>query len=235
VKEIAMKRTLLILVVLALPAVTSAQPAATDPPVIVTRGTATIKRAPDQAFVTIAAETRAANPGEAQRLSAEAMHAVQSALQKAGVLADAIKTTAYSLSPDTEWVNGRARVRGYVARNQIEVRVDALDRLGPVLDAAGGSGATTIAGLRFDLKDRAGAEREALRLAVEDAMSRARAIAAGAKATVGVILRIEDQVQEHRPIPQMMRMAEQAADARTPITPGEVEITANVTLTVAIR
>ena len=73
-----------------------------------------------------------------------------------------------------------ANERGYIARNQIDVRVDDLDRLGPAIDAAGASGATSMAGLRFDLKDRAGAEREALRLAVEDAMARAKAIAAGA-------------------------------------------------------
>ena len=90
-------------------------------------------------------------------------------------------------------------MRGYIVRNQIEVRVDDLDKLGAVIDAAGASGATSIAGLRFDLKDRAVVERDALRLAVEDAMARARAIAAGAKATLGPILRIEEQGEMHEP------------------------------------
>ena len=230
------RRISLVLMTLTLPSLSFAQAARpADPPSIVTRGSGTVKRAPDQAWVAIAAETRATSPGEAQRLAAEAMTAAQNAIQKAGLPADAIKTTAYSLNPDLEWSNGRSRVRGYIARNQIEVRVDALDRLGAVLDAAGGSGATSIAGLRFDVRDRAGIEREALRLAVEDAMARARAIASGARTTVGSIIRIEDHVEASGPMPVMMRMAAEAAPTQTPVSPGEVEVTARVTLTVEIR
>ena len=64
-----------------------------DVPVVVARGQATIKRAPDQAWVAIAAEGRAATPAEAQRVAAGGMTAVQAALAKAGLPADAIKTT----------------------------------------------------------------------------------------------------------------------------------------------
>lgn len=220
-----------------LPAAAAAQAVRPDPPAIVTRGEGTIKRAPDQAFVSIAAESRAATPAEAQRLAAEAMTSARAALSKAGLPADAIKTTAYSLNPDMEWVNGRSRIRGYIARNQIEVRVDLLDKLGAVLDAAGSSGATSIAGLHFDLKDRAVVERDALRLAVEDAMARARAIASGAKATLGSIQRIEDQVEMYKPtpVPMTMRAGMESAAPQTPVTPGEIEITARVTLTVNIN
>ena len=228
-------RLLLASVMVALPALAAAQTPA-EPPGIVTHGTGEIKRAPDQAWVDIAAETRGTTPAEAQRTSAEAMTAVQSALQKASLPADAIKTTAYSLTPDMEWANGRSRVRGYIARNQIEVRVDALDRLSAVIDAAGSSGATQIAGLRFDIKDRANLEREALRLAVEDALARARAMAAGAKMTLGPILRIEDEVQQvYKPVAMMMERAAAAAAPQTPITPGEVEISARVTVVVSIK
>ena len=193
-----------------------------------------MKRAPDQAWVSIAAESRAATPAEAQRLAAEAMKAVDSALARAGLPEAAIRTTGYSLQPDMEYTNGRSRVRGYIARNQVEARVDDLKKLGAVLDAAGSSGATSLAGLRFDIKDRANVEREALRLAVQDAMARARAIASGAASTLGPIVRIEEQ-NDMAPQP-MYRMAVASADApQTPVSPGELDIRANVTLTVAIR
>lgn len=235
-----MRRSLRLLwLFVAFPAVAAAQAPVPATPSIVTRGEGTIKRAPDQAFVSIAAESRASTPAEAQRLAADAMTSARAALQKAGVGGDAIKTTGYSLNPDMEWVNGRSRVRGYIARNQIEVRVDALDKLGAVLDAAGSSGATSIAGLHFDLKDRAVVERDALRLAVEDAMARARAIAAGAKATLGPILRIEDQVETYKPTPvpmqMQMRAGMEAAAPQTPVSPGEIEIIARVTVSVRIN
>lgn len=208
-----------------------------NPPVIVTRGEATVKRAPDQAWVSIASETRAAVPGDAQRTSAEAMTAVQSALSRAGVSGDAIRTTGYSLQPDMEYTNGRSRVRGYIARNQIEVRVDDLKKLGEVLDAAGASGATSMAGLRFDLKNRVAVEREALTLAVQEAMDRAKAIATGAGATLGAVVRIDEQGDSPMPVPgpYMAMRAEASQGVQTPISPGEVEIRTQVTLTIAIR
>ncbi|HYN10141.1 MAG TPA: SIMPL domain-containing protein [Vicinamibacterales bacterium] len=224
--------TLTILLSVSSPALAQIGPP--GPPSIITRGHATLKRVPNQAWVQIAAETRATSPAEAQRLAADAMTSVQAALGKAGIAADAMKTTGYSLQPDIEWSSGRSRVRGYIARNQIEIRVDALDRLGPVIDAAGSSGATSMSGLRFDLKERDAVEREALALAVQDAMARAKAIAAGVGATLGPILRIDEQGEMAQPVPYMTMRAEAAAPAQTPISLGEIEIRVSVTLTVAI-
>jgi uncharacterized protein YggE len=52
------------------------------------------------------------------------------------------------------------------------VRLNAIERTGELLDLLVQAGATSVSGVRFDLKDRAGAEREALRLAVIDAPMR---------------------------------------------------------------
>jgi uncharacterized protein YggE len=201
--------------------------------VIVTRGHASLNRAPDLAWVSIAAEARADAPADAQRRAAEAMTAAQAGLTAAGIPSDAIRTTGYSLRPNVQYQQGVTTVLGYIANNQIEVRVDDLSVLGAVLDAAGRSGATSMSGLRFDVKNRAEVEREALRLAVEDAMGRARAIATGAGGSLGSIVRIEEQGGAP-PSPRFMMRAE-AAQVQTPVSPGELEIVASITLTVQIR
>ena len=177
-----MHRLILALVLLTVPSLAFAQ-GPPGPPSIVTRGEGTIKRAPDQAFVSIAAESRASTPAEAQRLAAEAMTSVQAALKKAGIAADAIKTTGYSLQPDMEWVDGRSRVRGYIARNQVEVRVDALDEA----RRASSMRPDRPAPRRWRVCDsisRTASASSAKRcgLAVQDAMARARAIAVGRQA-----------------------------------------------------
>ncbi|HEX5068932.1 MAG TPA: SIMPL domain-containing protein [Vicinamibacterales bacterium] len=234
----AARRTLTLIIPalwLAVPAIAQDATADSKLPVIVTRGQATVKRAPDQAWVSIAAEARASTSAEAQRNAAEAMTSVNDALARAGVSGDAIRTSGYTLQPDMEYVNGRGRVKGYIARNQVEVRVDDLKKLGSVLDAAGASGATSMAGLRFDIKDRATAEREALRLAVQDAMGRAKSIASGANANLGAIVRIDEQSSQPPPVYAMRMTASAAGAPETPITPGELEIRAEVMLTVAIR
>jgi uncharacterized protein len=216
-----------------------AQSPATQTPTIVTQGDATVKRAPDRAWVTVATETRDVKAAEARRRNAEAMTAVQVALKTAGVRADAIRTTGYALSPEFDWNDGRSILRGYVVRNQVEVRVDELEKLSDVLDAVNSpkNVAISVIGPRFDLKDDKAAENEALRLAVEVALSRAQAIAAGAKRSVGQIVRIEEHnVSPVVPRPPVMAMrAQAAAEPATPITPGEIEVHAQVTLTVELR
>src|SRR5262249_705992 len=161
--------------------------------VIVTTGEAIIPVPADRAVVQIAAEGRAQKAGEAQRLAADAMTSLLSALKNVGVPSDAIKTTGYTLNPENDYVNGRASFRDYLARNQIQVQVDDLTRLSAIIDASGASGASVVTGLRFDVKNRAAVEQTALKQAVADAMTRANSIAAGANRTVGPIVRIQEQ------------------------------------------
>jgi uncharacterized protein len=100
------------------------------------------------------------------------------------------------------------------------------------------AGATNVSSIRFDLKDRTGAEREAVRLAVADARARADAAADGAGARVSKVLRIEETSDRNVPPPvPMMRMAEArvAAAPETPVAAGEIEVRAMVTLTAAIE
>ena len=62
-----------------------------------------------------------------------------------------------------------------------------------MLEIAVGSGATSLNGIRFDMKDQAKLEREALRLAVADARAKADAAAAGAGRTIDRIMRVDEQ------------------------------------------
>ena len=205
-----------------------------SPPVVVTTGQATIMVAPDRAFVTIAAESRSRASADAQRQNADAMTAVMAKLQQAAVPKDAIRTVAYDLQPEFDYANGRQTLRGYVARNSIEVRLDDMARVGVVLDAAGSGGATSIGGIRFDLRNRDVVERDALRQAVADARARADAAAAGAGRTIDRVIRIQEDGIPDIPRP-MMRMAVAEQGASTPITPSTVEVRARVTLTAALK
>src|SRR5205085_3746913 len=78
----AMKTLLCALVLLAAPALAAQQQ---PPPSIVTSGEGVVKKAPDRAFVTIAAESRAKTATEAQRANADAMNAVLEKIKAAGI------------------------------------------------------------------------------------------------------------------------------------------------------
>jgi uncharacterized protein YggE len=214
------------------------QPTTPVEPVVVTSGQGVVFAVPDRAWITISAESRAPSPKEAQRLNAEAMRPVQDKLRAAGIPAEAIRTLAYDVQYEWDFVNGKRVGRGYVARNTIEVRVDAIDRVGELLEVAASSGATALGGIRFDLKEQAKLEREALRLAVLDARAKADAAAAGAGRSIDRILKVEEQGVEVPPMPvRMMRQTAQAAavDSTPPIATGQMEIRARATVTVALK
>jgi uncharacterized protein YggE len=228
----------LLIVLLAVPAFAQ-QPTAPAEPVVVTSGEGLVEAVPDRAWITIGAESRASSAREAQKRNVEAMAPVLAKLKAAGVPADAIRTVAYDVQYEWDFVNNKRVGRGYVARNTIEVRVDTIDRVGEYLEIAVGSGATSLGGLRFDLKDRAKLEREALRLAVADARTRAEAAAAGAGRAIDRIVRIEEGAMEGGPIPMPRVMRQDAAvglaASAPPISVGQQEIRARVTLTAVIK
>jgi uncharacterized protein len=212
------------------PAVSRASPSE-----IVANGEAVIRRAPEVAFVTLSVETRAKSPRDAQHQNADVMTAVLRRLEQARVQKEAIRTTGFDLAQEFDFVDNR-RVPGmFLARNSIEVRVDDLARLGDIADASVQAGATSVSGIRFDLKNREAAEREALRLAVADALGRAEAVAAGAGRAIDRVVRVEDLRQEAALPRAMPLMARQIGAAETPVEPGQLEILARVTLTAAMK
>jgi uncharacterized protein YggE len=204
---------------------------------VVTSAEAIVRRAPDRAFVGVTVETRARNPRDAQSENADAMRNVQRQLRSANLPTDAIRTMSYAVEPDYEFTNGRRVLRGYIARNAIELRVDDLGRLGELVDRATNAGATAVGDIRFDLKHRKAAELEALTDAVRDARARAEAMASAAGRAIQAIWRVEDE-RAATPIPRpMLGMARAAAAeaAPTPIVAGEIEIHARVTLTAMLK
>ncbi|HJZ76544.1 MAG TPA: SIMPL domain-containing protein [Vicinamibacterales bacterium] len=229
-----MSSVMLAMLLLALP-----QPAAQETlNLVVTTGEAVVQRAPDRAFVTIASEARAKASRDAQRLNAEAMAAVQQRLAQAGIARDAIRTLGVDLQQEFDFPQGRRVPREYVARNAIEVRIDDLARVGDVLDAAVQAGATATSNVRFDLRDRSGAEHEALRLAVADARARAEAAVAGAGRSIDRIVKIEDSRESNVIVPRPMVAGFAKADATaapTPVEAGTIEIRARVTLTASMK
>ena len=231
--------TLSLLIILGAAATLAAQaPAPASPivPTIVTSGEAIVSRVPDVAYLTVAVEARAKNPRDAQRQNAEAMAGVQKHLADAGIPKEALRTLGLWLDQEYDITSGRRVPRGFIARNTLEVRLDDVARAGELADSVVQGGATSLNGIRFDLKDRAAAEREALRLAVADARRRAEAAAAGAGQMVDRILKIEDSRSEivvGRPM--LMRADAAVGTPQTSVEPGLIEIRGHVTLTVSMR
>jgi uncharacterized protein YggE len=104
-------QSLVLLMMLMCAAPVVAQQPAAGPPVIVTTGEGVVKKAPDRAWVTIAAESRARTAQEAQRMNTDAMTAVNECIKAAGVAATPSRRPA-NLQPEFDYANGTdARLR----------------------------------------------------------------------------------------------------------------------------
>ncbi|WP_239491679.1 SIMPL domain-containing protein [Luteitalea sp. TBR-22] len=242
-----MRQTLATLFVLsaltvAVPSTAAAQAAmshAQTQDLVIAAGEGLVKRAPDQAFVTVAAEARSRQPREAQAQNAKVASAIRERLSVFNLPADALRTLSVDMQPEFDWANGKQTLRGYLASNVIEVRLDDVARVGEVVDAVIGAGATRVTNVRFTLKDMAGAEQEALKRASAAALARARAMAEGVGRSVDRVVRLDETGRDAiGPQPVMMRAmaAPAAADMpTTPVTAGEVEVRVSVTLHASLK
>jgi uncharacterized protein YggE len=211
-----------------------AQQTTASHPVVITQGETVLRRAPDRAIVDLAVESRATTPTEAQQQNARAMTAVQGRLSALGLPASAVQTVSYNLQQEFDYQDGKQIPRDFLAAHTLEVTVDDISRIGSILDAAVQTGATTIRGIRYDLRDRAAVEREALKGAVADARARAEAMAAGAGGHLGRIVRLESTAAAQavpRPFMSAVRAGAPDEKVQTPIATGEIEIRGEVRLT----
>ncbi|MEX2273740.1 MAG: SIMPL domain-containing protein [Vicinamibacterales bacterium] len=206
---------------------------------VTTAGQAIVKLSPDRAWVTVGIEARAPKSQEAQKRAAEVMTRIQAQLKALGIPENAIRTVSFNLHADWDHTNNRRVLRGYVVSNLVEVKVDDLAIVADVLDRSIAAGGNSIHGVRWDIQNRDRVERDALRQAVEDAKVRAEVAVAAAGAKLGPVLRISEQRFDHpRPMMDMVTMRSVGAATaapETPISPGEIEVRASVTVSFSIQ
>ena len=212
-------------------------PAFADEPVpmITVSGEGRIAATPDMAELTIGVAREARRPDDALDGVAEGAAAVLALLDEAGIAPADRRTSALSLQPRWDHSSSGAppRIAGYVATNQITVRVRDLSRLGALISGSVGDGANRLSALNFVVADPAPLEREARRLAVLDAMEKAALYADTAGVTLGDLMSVSDGgMAAPGPGPVMAEMA-MRSDAM-PVAEGEVEVRATVTMVYAI-
>ncbi|WP_242343017.1 SIMPL domain-containing protein [Anaeromyxobacter terrae] len=158
------------------------------------------------------------------------------ALAKAGVAEKDVQTTRHDVQVERPWVDGKPRdITGYTVVDEVRVTVRDLAKLGQILERVVAAGSNSLRGLTFERDDPAPQRQEALARAVAAARGKAEAMARAAGVSLGAVVAIEEAGAE-RPIPLAKYRAEAivAADG-APVTPGELEIGASVSVTYAIR
>ena len=208
-----------------------AQPSsAQSGPDIITSATGETRVTPDRAQILIGVQTRGATAAQAGADNARQTRAVIDAVKARGIPAAQIGTSEYNLYPeyDPQPREGPQlpRIIGYVANNTVRIEVRQLDQVGPVIDAALAAGANMVNTIQFFASNVDAARRSALGDAVVRARADAEALARAAGGSLGALLELNTQTPPVRPYPverAMMRL--NAAEAQTPIEPGQQTLT----------
>lgn len=225
---------------LALPATSSAWAAAANDGVeagtVRVSGNATISAPADMVTLQIAVVTEYLSSQEAVSTNRRRSNAALTALRTALGDEAELETLGFSLNPQYDYNNksaGNTRtLRGYLARNVLQVRTSQIERIGEAIDAAATAGSNEIQSLVFGLRDPKPLRMRALGVATRNARQKADAIAKALDVEVGRIRSVEEgQVGV---FPERARMQSFASDKATPIEPGGVDVSAQVTLTVEL-
>ena len=213
-----------VLTLLAAPAFTQELPR-----LITVTGEGRALAAPDMATLRLGVTTDGATARDAIAANSRAMADVLDRIESAGVADRDVQTQDFSVSPRWEnRPNEAPRIAGFVARNQVFVRVRDLDALGPLLDAVTRDVAMTFDGLSFGLQDPGPIEDAARRAAVTEAQRKATLYAEAARGTLGPLQSI-DEGGASSPVP-MARAEMAVAMDSVPVASGELAITARVRL-----
>ncbi len=193
--------------------------------------TGEVSTAPDMATVNFGVVSQGKTAAEAMKASNVRMNAVMSALKAAGIAAKDIQTSNLQLNPQYNYANNQApKLTGYEARNQVTVRVNDLDKTGPVIDAVIGAGVNQIDQIGFGLKDNGAVLDQARQKAVATLTQRAALYASATGLKLKKLLSIEEgsAPSYHPPMPVMAMRAE-AKDASTPVSAGELQQSITIT------
>jgi uncharacterized protein len=190
---------------------------------------------PDRVQIDVGVTTHAASSQEAAAQNARQVEAVLGAVRKAVGAGAVLKTVSYTLNPNYRYPKGGGEptLDGYTANNIVQVQLDDLAKIGPVIDAATAAGANRVQGIQFTLRDQDAVRAQALREAALKARADAEVLAAALGLKIVRVLSVEES--SPRMVPVLMGgMRANAAAAATPVEPGTLDVNADVTLSVEV-
>lgn len=210
------------------PAVAEGVTFAAKAPVIELSVYETVNTQPDMATINVGVESEGANAQEALRNNSQQMEKLMNALNALNIADEDIQTSGLYVNERWEYRNNERYSTGFVANNNLTVKVRDLDSLGRALDSLAGAGATNIGGPQFSLQDDTGVKSEARRRGLDRMLAQARDYAEWAGySNVRVIwvtesIRAGDDGGYPPPQPMMARAARANASEEAVIAPGEI-------------
>ncbi|MFA6170348.1 MAG: SIMPL domain-containing protein [Candidatus Margulisiibacteriota bacterium] len=206
---------------------------------IVVNGNGSVRVEPDSANVQLGVEYTGKTAQSAQSENAKIMKLVMEAVEKAGIKKNKIMTSNFNIWPEQKYEqNQPPKTIGYRCSNQVNISIEELALISKVIDAGIAAGANNVAGLQFARKEDQEFKKLALSKAVQDAASKAQAIATASSLKIkGIETIVESGSVVTQPFGNQMKTMAALNDggSETPVSPGLIDIRGSVSITYLVE
>ena len=193
---------------------------------------------PDTAIITMGIDISRPTAKKAQTDNASVMQKVIDAIEKTGVNKNCIATSGYNVWPEMMYpTNKPPKISSYRCSAQVSITLSDLSKVSAVLDRGVLSGANSVQGISFILKNNDQLKNDAMVNAIVDAKKKAASSALKSGIKLGAIKRVVES-SAIAPIPgPMMARADNALSggAQTPVATGMIEIQSQVIVDFEIK
>lgn len=210
---------------------TSTPTSESDKNTVSVQGEGVVRIVPDIAYVTLGVETSNKAMSVAQDENKTKMNGIMSELKRLGIKDADIQTQNYNVYPDYQWQDDKSILVGYKVSNQVKVKILKIDGAGKILDAVASKGANVVNGIQFTIADDSKAYHEALEIALKNAEDKAKVMVGyfGFKNLKPISI-TEGSQEYYPPIAYDSKAMLESADMSTPVSAGELEIRAQVSV-----
>ena len=192
-------------------------------------GKGAVQVKPDIAVVSLGVITENLDLNAALKENTTKMSKVIASLINMGIKEKDIKTESYNIELIYDYVDGKQIFKGYRIRNILSVTVRDISTVGEVINTAIDNGANVVNSINFTVSNPALYYREALTLAIKDAVEKASVIEKSLKIVVNKTpIKILEETYGYAPVASA---GLQMKTASPQIMPGQTEITASIKAT----
>lgn len=226
-----MKKTLLILITF-FTIMLQAQENKSQVPQVTVSGEGKVKVTPDQAFITVSIDTKGTKAIDVKKENDIAVEKVLQFLKKMKLPKEDVITERVALNPNYDY---EKKKHNYMANQTIIIKLKDLSKYDELSEGLIDNGVNRIDNVEFKSSKLETLQSDARKLAMKDAKLKAEDYVSVLGQKIGKALLINDNSQAYYPQPMyksnMMAMAADGESApRQTLAIGEIEITANVTV-----
>ncbi|AWK06691.1 hypothetical protein HYN56_21650 [Flavobacterium crocinum] len=200
-------------------------------PLINVNGEGKVKVAPDQVCISATVETKGNNAKDVKKQNDEKMDAVLKFIKKMNVPTADFKTKQVSLNPQYDYEKKKT---SYNATQTVEIVVKDLSKYDELMEGLVQQGINRIDRVSFESSKLTQYQSEARKLAMKDAKVKAEEYVSVLGQKVGKAFTISDNSQVYHPQPvyaaMRMKEADSMGSSNETLAIGEIEITANVSV-----